>query len=155
MRIAADGAWFYNGTVIGRPALVKLFSSVLKIEDGRHVLVTPVEKLGITVDDAPFQAVEMAIDGEGDARTIALRTNIDDLVTVGPEHRLRFDKAEGDGVRPYVHVRHGLWARVTRSLTYDLLALGETRLHDGAMVFGIMAGGFFHPVMDAAEVEGS
>jgi hypothetical protein len=155
MRIAADGAWFYNGTVIGRPALVKLFASVLKMEDGRHVLVTPVEKLGITVDDAPFQAVEMAVDGEGDARMIALRTNVDDLVSVGPEHRLRFVKAERDGVRPYLLVRRGLWARVTRSLSHDLLALGETRLHDGAMVFGIMAGGLFHPVMDAAEVGGS
>ena len=83
MRIAADGTWFYNGTPIGRPALVKLFASVLRKDPDRFVLVTPVERVGIVVEDAPFQAVEMAVEGEGDGRRIAFRTNVDDLVSVG------------------------------------------------------------------------
>jgi hypothetical protein len=153
MRIAADGAWFYNGTPIGRPALVKLFSSVLKLEDGRHVLVTPVEKLGIRVDDAPLVAVEMAVEGEDDGRSVAFRTLTDDLVSVGPDHALRFERGVGDGVRPYVHVRRGLWARVTRALTYDLLALGDVRELGGEAMYGVMAGGIFHPVMTAAELD--
>src|SRR5918911_2132864 len=81
MRIAADGTWFYNGTPIGRPALVRLFASILRKDPERHVLVTPVERVGIAVEDAPFQAVEMAIEGEGAGRQVAFRTNVDDLVT--------------------------------------------------------------------------
>jgi hypothetical protein len=153
MRIAADGQWFYMGTPIGRPALVKLFASVLKLEEGRFVLVTPVEKVGITVEDAPFQAVEMAVDGSGEACQLSFRSNVDDLVTVGAEHPLRFVQDAGGGMRPYVHIRRGLWARVTRALTYDLLALGEVRAHDGAEMFGLMAGGDFYPVMPAGEIE--
>src|SRR5215210_5772390 len=105
MRIAADGTWFYNGTPIGRPPLVKLFASILRKDPDRHVLVTPVERVGIRVDDAPFQAVEMAIEGEGAARRIAFRTNVDDLVEVDPEHPLRFEREDGGGVKPYVRVR--------------------------------------------------
>lgn len=154
MRIAADGRWFYNGSPIGRPALVKLFSGVLKLEEGRYFLVTPVEKLGVIVEDAPFQAVEMAVDGHGEARSLSFRTNVDDLVTVDAEHSLRFARTEDDGVRPYVHVRRGLEARVTRALTYDLLALGDVRDEGGEAMFGVMAGGRFHPVMPAAGIEG-
>ena len=154
MRIDAEGRWFYRGGVIARPALVKLFSSVLKREGDKHFLVTPVEKLGIIVDDAPFQAVEMAVDGEGDDRMIAFRTQVDDLVTVGPDHALRFERGDADGVRPYVHVRRGLWARLTRALSYDLLVLGEVREHQGRSVFGVMAGRIFHPVAPAADIEG-
>jgi hypothetical protein len=154
MRIARDGTWFYLGTPIGRPALVKLFSSVLKREGDAYFLVTPVEKVGITVEDAPFQAVEMAVEGEGDGRRILFRTQVDDLVTVGPEHALRFERSCGDGVTPYLHVRRGLWARVTRALTYDLLALGEERGIDGEAQFGVAAGGLFHIVAPAAELGG-
>lgn len=154
MRIAGDGTWFYLGTPIGRPALVRLFSSVLKREGEDYFLVTPVEKVGITVEDAPLQAVEMAVDGDGDARSIAFRTRTDDLVTVGPDHPLRFARAANEGVKPYVHVRRGLWARLTRALTYDLLALGEVREIDGAAQFGVAAGGAFHVVAPANEIEG-
>lgn len=154
MRIASDGTWFYLGTPIGRPALVKLFSSVLKREGDDYFLVTPVEKVGIKVEDAPLQAVEMAVEGEGDQRSIAFRTRTDDLVTVGPDNVLRFERAANEGVKPYVHVRRGLWARLTRALTYDLLALGEIGEIDGQAQFGIAAGGLFHVVASASEIEG-
>jgi hypothetical protein len=155
MRIAADGTWFYLGTPIGRPALVKLFASVLRRDGDDYVLVTPVEKLGITVEDAPFQAVEMAVEGEGEARAIAFRTQVDDLVKVGPEHPIRFEReAAGDGLKPYVHVRRNLWARLTRALTYDLLALGEVREVEGLAQFGVAAGGLFHPAVPASEIDG-
>jgi uncharacterized protein len=154
MRIASDGQWFYMGTPIGRPALVRLFSSVLKLEDGRFVLVTPVEKVGITVEDAPFQAVEMAIDGEGASRQLSFRSNVGDVVMVSADNALRFGEDASGGVRPYVHIRRGLWARVTRALTYDLLAMGEVCQHDGTEMFGVTAGGIFYPVMAAAALEG-
>lgn len=154
MRIAADGTWFYMGTPIGRPALVKLFSSVLKREGDDYFLVTPVEKVGIKVEDAPLQAVEMQLDGEGDARSIAFRTQVDDLFCVGAEHGLRFERAAKDGLKPYVHVRRGLWARLTRALTYDLLALGEVRAVAGAAMFGVAASGRFYPALPASEIEG-
>jgi uncharacterized protein len=154
MRIAADGTWFYMGTPIGRMPLVRLFASVLRRDGDDHVLVTPVEKLGIRVDDAAFQAVEMAVEGQGPRRSIAFRTNVDDLVTVGQEHKLRFDVAADGALKPYIHVRRGLWARVTRALAYDLLALGEVKQVDGAAMFGIWAGGMFHAALPAGEMEG-
>lgn len=146
LRIAADGTWYYQGTPIGRPALVRLFASVLRKDPDRHVLVTPVERVGIIVDDAPFLAVEMATMGEGAARTIAFRTNVDDLVEVGPDHPLRFCRDDHDGVKPYVLVRGGLWALVTRALAYDLIALAEERIVDGAPVLGVEAGGSFFAI---------
>jgi hypothetical protein len=153
MRIAADGRWFYMGTPITRPALVKLFASVLKMEDGRHLLVTPVEKLGIQVDDAPFSAVEMIVEEEGavdgSARQISFRTNVDDVVMVDAQHRLRFDIGTDGGVKPYVHVRRGLWARLTRALAHELLALGEVRDVEGVAMFGVHAGGLFHAALPA------
>lgn len=146
MRIAADGTWFHNGSPIRRPALVKLFASILRREaDGRIVLVTPVESVGITVDDAAFVAVEMAVEGEGDDRRIAFRTNVDDLVPVDADHTLRFEQDEAGGLRPYLHVRRGLWALVTRALTYDLIALAEER--DGWL--SLSAGGTLHRIAPA------
>lgn len=154
MRIAADGTWFYMGTPIGRPALVTLFSSVLKREGSDYFLVTPVEKVGITVEDAPFQAVEMAVEGEGEARSVAFRTQVDDVVTVGSDHLLRFESEAGGGLKPYVHVRRELWARVTRAVTYDLLALGEVRDVAGKAMYGVAVGGAFYPAVPATEIEG-
>ncbi len=153
MRIAGDGTWYYMGTPISRPALVKLFSSVLKRESDRFFLVTPVEKVGITVEDAPFQALELACEGEGEARQMLFRTNADDLVAVGAEHPFRFEIGTDGGLKPYVHVRRDLWARVTRALTYDLVALGETRQVDGVSMFGVTAGGRFWPVAEARMLE--
>lgn len=154
MRIAADGTWFYLGTPIGRPALVRLFSSVLRRDGGDYFLVTPVEKVGIKVEDAPFQAVEMAVEGEGDSRSIAFRTQVDDVVSVGEGHPIRFEREAKGGLKPYVHVRRDLWARVTRALTYDLLALGEIREVEGREMFGVAAAGAFYPAVPASEIEG-
>jgi hypothetical protein len=151
MRIAADGAWFYNGTPIGRPALVKLFASILRRDPERFVLVTPVERVGVAVEDAPFLAVEMAVEGEGAERQIAFRTNVDDLVRVHAAHPLRFEKGEAGGVKPYVLVRGGLWALVTRALAYDLIDLGEDRNVGGETVFGVAAGEAFFPIAPAAD----
>jgi hypothetical protein len=154
MRIAADGTWFYNGTPIGRPALVKLFASILRKDPDRFVLVTPVERVGIAVEDAPFLAVEMAVEGEGAGRRIAFRTNVDDLVRVDAAHPLRFEKDETGGVKPYVLVRGELWALVTRALTYDLVELAEDREVGGVMTFGVSIGDAFYPIALTAEKSG-
>jgi uncharacterized protein len=148
MRIASDGTWFYQGSPIGRHALVKLFSSILRKDADGHVLVTPVERVGIEVDDAPFLAVEMVAEGEGDARRLSFRTNVDDIVEVGPDHPLRFERDEHGGVKPYLRVRGDLWALVTRPLMYDLIEMGEERVVSGKSAYGIGAGGIFH-VIDA------
>jgi hypothetical protein len=152
MRIAADGTWHYMGSPINRSALVKLFSTVLRKDPERYVLVTPVERVGITVEDVPFLAVEMAVEGEGESRQIAFRTNVDDLVQVGPEHPLCFEQDADGGVKPYVKVRGELWARVTRSLALDLIALGEEKSAEGANTFGVMIGGTFFPIAPASEL---
>jgi uncharacterized protein len=152
MRIAADGTWHYMGTPINRPALVKLFSTVLRKDPERYVLVTPVERVGIVVEDAPFLAVEMAVEGEREGRQIAFRTNVDDLVQVGPDHPLRFEQGANGGIKPYVKVRGELWALVTRSLTLDLVAMGEEKTVDGAATFGVSAGGAFFSIAPASEL---
>lgn len=151
MRIASDGTWFYLGTPIGRPALVKLFSTILKREDGKYFLVTPVEKVGIRVDDAPFLAVEMVQEGGGASRNLTFRTNVDDWVPCGRDHRLRFEAAADGGLTPYLHVRADLWAKVTRALYYDLVEMGEERIVDGREMFGVMSGGEFFSMADAAQ----
>src|SRR5260221_9201306 len=154
MRIASDGTWFYMGTPIGRPALVRLFSTILKRENGKHFLVTPVEKVGIRVDDAPFLAVEMVKDGDGRGRLLRFRTNVDDWVTCDSSHRLRFEAAADGGLTPYLHVRAELWAKVTRALYYDLVDMGEERVVDGRPIFGVASSGEFFSIADAAQVEG-
>src|SRR5512138_854751 len=150
MRIAADGSWHYLGTPIGRPAMVRLFASVLKREGERYFLVTPVEKVGITVDDAPFLAVEMETQGAGAERALIFRTNVDDVVRCDAEHALRFEPEAGTGgIKPYIHIRRGLWALVTRALFFDLVALGETRTLDGRELFGVASAGSFFPMAPA------
>ncbi|CAO4184182.1 DUF1285 domain-containing protein [Methylorubrum aminovorans] len=151
IRIAADGTWFHNGSPIRRPKLVKLFASILRKEpDGSTVLVTPAERVRIQVDDAPFAAVEMAVEGEGEGRRIAFRTNVDDLVLADADHPIRFADG-GDGLKPYLHVRRDLWALVSRPLTYDLVEMGEEREIDGQAWFGLWAGGHFHRIAPAGE----
>jgi hypothetical protein len=145
MRIAADGTWFYLGTPIGRLPLVKLFASVLKREGDRYFLVTPVEKCGIRVDDTPFLAVEMQVERAGTPdQLLHFRTNVDDRVACGPEHGLRFviDPAT-QGLKPYLHVRRDLWAKVSRPVFYDLVELGEERMIDGTLMFGVASMGSF------------
>jgi hypothetical protein len=150
MRIASDGTWFYLKTPIGRPALVKLFASVLKRDGDKYFLVTPVEKCGITVDDAPFLAVEMRIDDGAGGRTLNFRTNVDDWVACGPGHALRFEpEQDTGGLKPYLHVRNGLWAKVTRALFYDLVELGEERDLEGQRMFGVTSNGEFYVMAPA------
>ena len=151
MRIATDGTWFYQGTPIGRPALVRLFSTILKREDGKHFLVTPVEKVGIRVDDAPFLAVEMLREDQARGRLLRFRTNVDDWVDCDAAHRLRFEKAADGGLTPYLHVRAELWAKVTRALYYDLVDMGEERVVDGRAMFGVVSAGEFFAMADAEQ----
>jgi hypothetical protein len=150
MRIAADGTWFYLKTPIGRAALVKLFASILKREGDKYFLVTPVEKCGIVVDDVPFLAVELKSEDRENGRVLHFRTNVDDWVECGREHALRFEP-EGDHgtVKPYLHVRRNLWARVSRALFYDLVDLGEERDFHAERMFGIVSAGEFFPMARA------
>jgi hypothetical protein len=152
MRIAGDGTWFYMGTPIGRPALVRLFSTILKREGDKHFLVTPVEKVGIRVDDAPFMAVEMQREGEGEAQRLHFRTNVDDWVECDAGHELRFKLAGDGGLMPYLHVRRDLWAKVTRAICYDLVELGEERTVNGREMFGVSSNGVFFAMADADQV---
>lgn len=142
MKIRADGAWMYQNSPIGRLPLVKLFASVLrKDEDGKHYLVTPVEKIDVDVEDAPFLAVEMEVRGSGPSQALVFRTNVDDIVEAGPAHPLRFALQEGsEGLKPYVHVRGRLEALVTRALYYDLVELAVEEEGQG---FGLWSGGGF------------
>ncbi|MBN8980341.1 MAG: DUF1285 domain-containing protein [Rhizobiales bacterium] len=151
MRIATDGTWFYLGTPIGRHALVKLFSTILKRENGKYFLVTPVEKVGIRVDDVPFMAVELIEEGEGTSRKLSFRTNMDDWVPCNRDHRLRFEMAADGGLTPYLHVRADLWAKVTRPLYYDLVEMGEERIVEGREMFGVISNGEFFAMADAAQ----
>jgi len=151
LRIAADGTWHYLKTPIGRPALVKLFASVLKREGDRYYLVTPVEKCGIQVEDAPFLAVELRVEKEPGAQVLHFRTNVDDWVACGEGHALRFEpETLTGGLRPYLHVRRNLWAKVTRALFFDLVALGEERDIAGVSMFGVASGGAFFAMLPAA-----
>jgi uncharacterized protein len=155
MEIRADGTWFYLGTPIGRPALVRLFSTVLrKDEDGRTYLVTPVEKVGIRVEDAAFLAVEMTVTQREDLPVITFRTNLGDVVEAGEAHPLRFQiVGEERQLKPYVHVRGRLEALVSRAVMYDLVELGEVIDVDGVAMFAIRSGRAVFPVMPADELD--
>lgn len=157
MRIAADGTWFYCGSPIGREAMVRLFASVLRRdEDGRTYLVTPVEKCGITVDDVPFVAVAMSVEGEGRAQIVGFRTNVGDAVVVDGDHPLRFDHdRDNGGLKPYVLVRGRLEARLARAVLYDLVELGDTADVDGRAWFGVWSSGRFFAITPADELEAS
>ena len=142
MAIRRDGTWVYQNSPIGRAALVKLFASILRKDaDGRTYLVTPVEKVDVDVEDAPFLAVEMAVDGSGDKQVLTFRTNVDDVVAVDAEHPLRFaEEKPSGGLKPYVLVRGRLEALVTRALYADLVELAVPRAGDvGAL--GVWSGG--------------
>jgi len=151
MRIAQDGTWFYMNSPIGRKPLFTLFSSVLRHdEDGKYYLVTPVEKCGIRVDDAPFVAIRMAVKGRGRQQLIRFETNVDDEVTVDHEHPLRFEtEVVTGGLKPYVLVRARLEALVSRALFYDLAALGRV---EGEW-YGVWSAGEFFPMQRADEIQ--
>jgi uncharacterized protein len=137
MRIAVDGTWFYLGTPIGRPALVRLFSTILRREaNGRYVLVTPVEKVGIKVEDAPFIAVRV----DAEVGRLRFLTNVGDEVVAGPEHPIRVEY-RGAEPRPYVHVRGQLKARVSRAVFYELVAMAEERATETGRELGVWSDG--------------
>ncbi|MFQ5953951.1 MAG: DUF1285 domain-containing protein [Kiloniellales bacterium] len=151
MRIAVDGTWFYHGSPIGRKSLVRLFSKVLyRDEEGAYWLVTPVEQGRIRVDDAPFTAVEVEADGEGEERVLRFRTNLDEWVEADAEHPIRaaHDAATGEP-RPYVLIRGRLEALILRPVFYQLIELGETRRLGGEARFGVCSKGRFFPLDQA------
>ncbi len=150
IRIARDGSWYYLGSPIGRPALVKLFSSILKKEDGKYFLVTPVEKVGITVDDAPFVAVDVEAEGDGSEQVLRFTTHVGDEATAGPDHPIRVERDPESGEpAPYVLIRANLEALIDRKSFYRLVDLG--RHHDGW--FGVWSSGRFFPVIPSAELD--
>ncbi|WP_108838406.1 DUF1285 domain-containing protein [Tateyamaria sp. Alg231-49] len=149
MRIARDGTWFYQGTPIGRPGLVKLFSSILKREEGKYFLVTPVEKVGITVDDAPFVAVDFELEGEGVAQTLTFTTHVGDVAAAGAEHPIRVERDPETGEpSPYILIRADLEALIDRKSFYRLVDLC---VHEDDW-FGVWSGGQFFGVIPSAEL---
>ena len=154
MRIAADGTWYYMGSPIGRKPLVKLFSSILRHdEDGKYYLVTPVEKCGIEVEDAPLLAVRMTVSGDGRDKIVGFVTTTDDEVTVDEHHPLRFGRETGTGgLKPYVLVRDRLEALVHRPIFYDLVAQGVVENVKGEAWFGVWTSGRFWPMQKAREI---
>ncbi|WP_246105047.1 DUF1285 domain-containing protein [Rhodoligotrophos appendicifer] len=154
MRIAADGLWYYMNSPIGRKPLVRLFSTLLRRDDdGRTYLVTPVEKVGIAIDDAPFVAVGMEVEGRGRNQVLHFTTNVDDEVSVDEAHPLRFAEEAGTGgLKPYVLVRGRLEALVNRALFYDLVDLGEVQELEGVDWYGVWSAGRFYPMARAAEI---
>lgn len=150
LKILRDGTWLYQGSPIGRPALVKLFAGVLRKDgDGKTYLVTPAEKVDVEVEDAPFLAVEMEVQGGGSEQRLIFRTNVDDVVACGAEHPLRFaEQQPGGGLKPYVHVRGRLEALLTRALLHDLVALAVEEVGEGKRAVGIWSGGVFFPLPD-------
>lgn len=153
MRIARDGTWFYLGTPIGRPALVRLFSTILKPEDGKYFLVTPVEKVGIMVDDAPFVAVDYTVLGTGEAQVLRFETNVGDTVEAGPEHPIRVVRdAETGEPAPYVMVRAGLEALIDRKSFYRLVEIGTHHPVGEESWFGLWSGGRFFGVIPSVEL---
>ena len=144
MRIARDGTWFYRGSPIGRPALVKLFASVLRREpDGRYWLVTPAERGRIEVEDVPFLAVALTVEGEGREQKLIFHTNLDDIVTAGPDNPLRVETAASGEPAPYILVRDNLEARLARPVFYDLVELGKEEPNGETSQFGVWSNGNF------------
>ena len=155
MEIKQDGTWFYLGTPIGRMPLVQLFSTVLRKDaDGKTYLVTPVERVGIRVVDAPFIAVEMDVSGAGDGQIITFRTNVGDVVEAGPGNPLRFvDEDQTGGLKPYVLVRGRLEALVARPVMYELVAHGEEIDVGGRKMFAVRSKGEVYPIMPAEKLQ--
>ncbi|MGS1093885.1 DUF1285 domain-containing protein [Aquamicrobium terrae] len=149
MEIRADGTWFYLGTPIGRPALVQLFSTVLRKDaDGRTYLVTPVEKVGIRVVDAPFVAVEADVSKQAGRQVVTFRTNVGDVVEAGPDHPMRFVEEDGTGgLKPYVLVRGRLEALVSRPVMYQLVEHGEELETPQGPMFALRSHGEIYPIM--------
>ncbi len=153
MRIARDGTWYYLGTPVGRKPLVRLFSSVLRKDGDKYFLVTPVEKVGIRVDDAPFVAVDFSVSGTGREQAITFTTNVDDTATAGPEHPIRVTHdPDTDEPAPYVLIRANLEALIDRKSFYRLVDLGTTHRVGGVEWFGLWSTGTFFPIIEAGKL---
>ena len=149
LKIRRDGVWLYQGSPIGRLALVKLFASILRKDaDGKTYVVTPVEKILVDVEDAPYLGVELAVDGAGEMQTLMLRTNLDDVVPIDAEHPLRFMASDPDGgLKPYVRLRGRLEALCTRAVYFELVELASER--NGEV--GLWSGGVWWPIVGAGQ----
>ena len=156
IRIARNGTWFYLGTPIGRFELVKLFSSILKVEDGKYFLVTPVEKVGIQVDDAPFIAVdfnEIKINGE---KALKFETHVGDQVIANVKNPIRVERdAVSDEPAPYIHIRNGLDALIDRKTFYRLVEIGQHKKHNNENWFGIESASYFFPIIKSEDLDDS
>ncbi len=153
MRIARDGTWFHEGTPIGRPGLVKLFSSILRREGDKYFLVTPVEKVGIVVEDAPMLATDFTVTGNGPTQSLHFTTKTEDEATAGPDHPLRVTRDATSGEpSPYILIRPGLEALIDRKSFYRLVELGCHADHGGQGWFGIWSGGVFFPIIPSSEL---
>lgn len=150
MRIARDGSWHYMGSPISRVPMVKLFASILRREpDDSYVLVTPVEKVGITVDDVPFTAVEMVRDGSGTDQRLAFRTNLDEVVPLDADHPLRVEiNADTGEPSPYILVRDRLEARISRPVYYELAEIADQHIRAGRMTAGLWSAGTYFTLGD-------
>lgn len=142
--IKRDGTWIHEGTPIGRARLVRLFSTVIRREGERFYLVTPVEKLGINVEDAPFVAVLMEQSTKGERQILTFSTNVGDQVTAGVDHKITYRLNANTGERtPYIEIRNGLEALISRAVFYELTAIGERQIVDGVEKFGVKSSGVF------------
>jgi hypothetical protein len=153
MEIRRDGTWFYEGTPIGRKRLVRLFSTILKREGEKYFLVTPVEKVGLRVEDAPFVAVDLEAAGDGTDQVVSFTTNVGDRVIAGPGHAIRVVRDADGEPSPYVHVRAGLEALIDRKSFYRLVDLGEAHAVEGTDWFGVWSSGEFFPIIPVAELQ--
>src|SRR6056300_144679 len=155
MRIARDGTWFYLGTPTGRKELVRLFSTILRKDADKYFLVTPVEKVGITVDDAPFVAMDFMVKNAGPDQEICFETHVGDFTTANSENPIRVMRdPQTDEPAPYVHVRAGLEALIDRKSFYRLIEIGTHDTHQGESWFGLRSGRQFFPIVPSAELEG-
>lgn len=153
IRIARDGTWFYLGTPIGRAPMVRLFSTILKKEGDKYFLVTPVEKVGIRVDDAPFVAVDFTAEGEGADQVLTFHTNVGDSAAAGPGNPIRVERDPETGQpAPYVMIRAGLEALIDRKSFYRLIEVGSHQCIEGVEWFGLWSGGVFFPVIESGEL---
>ena len=152
MEIRRDGTWFYQGTPIGRPAMVRLFASILKREEGRFFLVTPVEKVGIRVVDAPFVAVDAEVTGKGADQRLTFTTNVGDTVTASRDNPIRVERGAGGEPAPYVHVRRGLEALIDRKTFYRLVDMARPAAHEGQDWLGLWSAGTFFPIIPVADL---
>ncbi|MCY4261435.1 MAG: DUF1285 domain-containing protein [Rhodobacteraceae bacterium] len=153
MRIARDGTWYYLGTPIGRMAMVRLFSSIIRKDEDRYVLVTPVEKVGITVDDAPFVAVDFEVSGEGQGQEVTFRTNVEETVTASRTRPIRVEHDPDTGeVSPYILVRANLEALIDRKSFHRLVEMCVHEPHKGQSWFGLWSSGIFFPIIPSKDI---